>query len=242
MSRFRALALARKELYSSAHSPALYGTAVFFLLFLSVWFFYFENFFARNTASLRSFFGAFPLVFILVIPALTMKSWAEEGKTGTLELLLTLPFTEWDLTLGKFIPVFGSLVFFCALTLPVPLSVLPLGNFDGGVIAAEYLGVILLAASASALGNLLSALAKNQGGAFLGSAAALLGVMLMNQLVLILNLPGALAEGLNFFSLSFHFESFSRGLIDSRDLAFFVLSTALFLFLNTRVISYRRWS
>jgi ABC-2 type transport system permease protein len=242
MMMSRALALARKELYSAAHSPAFYGVGVFFLIFLSVWFFYFQNFFVRDIAGLRSFFAAFPLAFILVIPVLTMKSWAEERKTGSVELLLTLPFTEWDLALGKFFAVFASLLLLTVLTLPVPLSVLPLGNFDGGVIAAEYAGVVLLAASAAALGNLLSSLSKNQGGAFLGSAAALLTVMLVNQLVLILNLPGPVAEGINFISLSFHFESFSRGLIDSRDLAFFVLSTVLFLFLNTRVILYRKWS
>jgi ABC-2 type transport system permease protein len=236
------LSVTRRELYSAAHSPAFYGIGVFFLLFLSIWFFYFHNFFARNTAALRPFFAAFPAAFILVIPVLTMKSWAEERKTGAEELLLTMPFSEWDLVLGKFLSVLAELLFLTALTVPVPLSVLPLSYFDGGVIAAEYAGVILLAASAGALGNLLSALSRKEGGAFLGCAAVLLAMTLMNRFVLSQSPPETLAAALNFLSLSFHFESFSRGLIDSRDLAFYVLSTALFLFLNTRVFLYRRWA
>jgi ABC-2 type transport system permease protein len=237
----RALALARKELYSYSISPACYGTAVFFLLFTSVWLFYFQRFFAMDTAALRPFFASFPLVFILVIPALTMKSWAEERKTGTVELLLTMPFSEWDLVLGKFISSLGMLAGIMVLTIPLPLSLLPLGRFDGGVIVSEYLGALLLGSSATALGLFLSSLSKNQAGAFLGSAVVLLIIMLINQLTSVMNLPAALAEGINFFSLSFHFESFSKGIIDTRDLAFFVLTTALLLFLNTRVLLFRKW-
>ncbi|GHV69889.1 ABC transporter permease [Spirochaetia bacterium] len=237
----RLLALTKKEIFTQIHAPAFYGIALFFLLFLSIWFFNFQNFFVQNLATLRPFFAGFPLVFILVIPVITMKSWAEERKTGSAELLLTMPFSEWDLVLGKFLSAFTLVLILTALTLPVPLSLFPLGNFDGGVIFAEYIGVILLGASATALGNLLSSLSKNQAGAFLGSAAALLVVMLVNQLVLTLNLPDYLSSALNFISLSFHFESFSRGLIDSRDFAFFLLSTALFLFLNTLVLIYRKW-
>ncbi|MDR2186263.1 MAG: ABC transporter permease subunit [Treponema sp.] len=237
----RALALARKELYSCSISPAFYGVAVFFLLFTSVWLFYFQRFFSMDTATLRPFFAAFPLAFILVVPALTMKSWAEERKTGTVELLLTMPFSEWDLVLGKFISSLGMLAGIMALTIPLPLSLLPLGRFDGGVIVSEYLGALLLGSAAAALGLFLSSLSKNQAGAFLGSAVVLLIIMLINQLTSVMNLPAAAAEGINFFSLSFHFESFSRGIIDTRDLAFFVLTTALFLFLNTRVLLFRKW-
>ena len=237
----RALALARKELYSYSISPACYGTAVFFLLFTSVWLFYFQRFFAMDTATLRPFFASFPLVFILVIPALTMKSWAEERNTGTVELLLTMPFSEWDLVLGKFISSLGMLTGIMVLTIPLPLSLLPMGRFDGGVIVSEYLGALLMGSSATALGLFLSSLSKNQAGAFLGSAVVLLVIMLINQLTSVMNLPAALAEGINFFSLSFHFESFSKGIVDTRDLAFFVLTTALLLFLNTRVLLFRKW-
>jgi ABC-2 type transport system permease protein len=237
----RVLALTKKELYSQLNSPVFYGTAVFFLLFTSIWLFYFQQFFARNMATLRPFFAAFPLAFILVIPVLTMKSWAEERKLGSAEILLTMPFSEWDLTLGKFLSSLAMIAALLVLTFPVPLSLLPLGDFDGGVIASEYLGALLLGASAAALGHLLSALSKNQAGAFLGSAAVLLLVMLMNQFTLGLNLPPLLAEIINAVSLAFHFESFSKGLIDTRDLAYFILTTVLFLYLNTRVLLFRKW-
>ncbi|MDR2742646.1 MAG: ABC transporter permease subunit [Treponema sp.] len=237
----KALALTRKELYSQVNSPVFYGIAVFFLLFTSIWLFYFQQFFVRNMATLRPFFAAFPLAFVLVIPVITMKSWAEERKLGSAEILLTMPFSEWDLTLGKFLSSLAMIAVLLVLTLPVPLSLLPLGDFDGGVIASEYLGAFLLGASAAALGHLLSALSKNQAGAFLGSAVVLLLVMLMNQFTLGLNLPPLLAEAINAVSLAFHFESFSKGLIDTRDLAYFILTTALFLYLNTRVLLFRKW-
>ena len=237
----RALILTRKELRQYLNAPAFYGAAVFFLLFCSIWLFFFQRYFLMDQATLRPYFGIFPLVYILVIPVITMKSWAEERKTGTSELLLTMPFTEWDLVLGKFFSVFIVLGMMLLLTIPMPLTLSLLGHFDAGVIFCEYLGALLLGASASALGLLLSSLSKNQAGSFLGSAAVLMAVMLGNQLAFLLNLPHWLTQSINFFSLAFHFESFSKGLIDSRDLAFFLLSTALFLFINTRVILYRKW-
>ncbi|MDR0301390.1 MAG: ABC transporter permease [Treponema sp.] len=237
----RALVLARKEIYQYLNAPAFYGAAVFFLLFCSIWLFFVQRYFVMDQASLRPYFGIFPIVFIIIIPVITMKSWAEERKTGTAELLLTMPFTEWDLVLGKFFSVLAVLCMMLILTIPLPLTLLRLGSFDSGMIFCEYLGAFLLGASAAALGLLLSALSKNQAGSFLGSAVVLMAVMLVNQVTFSLNLPQGLAQLINFFSLAFHFESFSKGLIDSRDFAFFALSTALFLFINTRVILFRKW-
>ncbi|MDR0452328.1 MAG: ABC transporter permease [Treponema sp.] len=237
----RILALAGKELYSYANSPVLYGIVVFFLLFASIWLFNLQQYFARDTASLRPYFASFPIIFVLVIPALTMKSWAEERKLGSAELLLTMPFSEWDLVLGKFLSSLAVLLAILVLTVPVPLSLMPLGRYDGGVIFCEYAGAFLLGASAAALGHFLSALSKNQAGAFLGSVVVLLVVMFANIIPQSVDMPPAAASLVNFVSLSFHFESFSRGLIDSRDLAFFVLSTALFLYLNTQALLFRKW-
>jgi ABC-2 type transport system permease protein len=235
-------ALAKKELYSYLISPAFYGIALFFLLFTSIWLFNFQNFFTRDMATLRGYFIAFPLAFIIVIPGITMKSWAEERKMGSLELLVTLPFSEWELVMGKFLSCFTMLAAILVLTIPLPLSLLPLGRFDGGVILCEYVGALLLGAAATALGLLLSALSKNQVAAFLGGASVLVVIMLINQIPFTASLPPWLNAAVNFVSLSFHFESFSKGLLDSRDLLFFILSTVLFLFLNTRVILFRKYS
>jgi len=238
---YRAFTLARKEMYQYLFAPAFYGAAVFFLLACSVWLFYFQRYIQTNLATLRYYFDIFPIVFIFVIPVITMKSWAEERKTGTVELLLTMPFTEWDLVLGKFFSTFGMLCAILVLTFPVPLTLVGLGNFDIGLIVCEYLGALLLGASAAALGLLMSCLSKNQAGAFLGSASVLVAVMLIHQIPLSFDLPGWVARIVNFFSLTYHFEGFSKGIINTRDLAFFVLSTALFLFINTRVIMFRKW-
>ena len=236
-----ALALAKKELFSYLNAPAFYGAAVFFLVFCSVWLFFMNNYFRMNTATLRPYFSAFPLVFILVIPVLTMKSWAEERKTGSIELLLTLPFSEWDLVVGKFLAVFTMLVMMFVLTIPLPISLMPFGDFDIGVILCEYIGALLMGASAVALGLLLSSLSKNQAGSFVGCAVVLMVTMLINQFAIMLNLPHNLSAVINTFSLAFHFESFTKGLIDSRDVIYYALSTALFLFLTTRVILFRKW-
>jgi ABC-2 type transport system permease protein len=237
----RTAVLARKEIYAYCISPVFYGMGVFFLLFVNIWLFYFQHFFARDMASLRSWFAAFPPAFIIVIPAITMKSWAEERRGGTLELLTTMPFSEWNLVLGKFAAALAVLAVFLLLTLPLPLSLLPLGNFDPGIILGEYAGILLLGAAAVSLGLFFSSFSRNQAGAFLGGAVVLLSATLINQVPQVLNLPRVLADFINFFSLTFHFESFSRGVLDSRDLAFFILSTLLFLFLNTRVLLFRKW-
>jgi ABC-2 type transport system permease protein len=232
-------AIIKKELYTALHAPVFYGVAVFFLLFVSIWLFYLQSYFRLDSATLRPFFAAFPLAMILAVPALTMKSWAEERKIGSTELLLTLPVSEWELVLGKFIAAFVLLCSILVLTIPVPLTLAALGTFDAGVIAGEYIGTVLLSAAALSLGLLLSSLSKNQASAFLGSAVVLVVVMLINQAAA--RMPAPFSDFVNFFSLSFHFDTFSKGLIDSRDAAFFILTTFLFLFLNVRVLIYRKW-
>ena len=235
----RTLTLTRKELKSWIYSPALYGITVFFLLFVSIWFFYYRSFFAMNIASLQLFFEAFPFAFIAVIPVLTMKSWAEERKLKSEEILFSLPFSEWELVLGKFLSCFFLILVMAALTLPVPLSLVPLGHFDLRVILTEYFGVLLLGASASALGLFLSSISKSQAAAFLGTAAVLIVITLLNNFTP--NMSPGLAAFVNFISLTFHFESFSRGLLDSRNISFFALSAGLFLFLNVQVLIFRKW-
>jgi ABC-2 type transport system permease protein len=237
-----ALALFRKEIYSYSISPAFFGIAIFFLLFTSIWFFYLQGFFQRDQASMRTFFSAFPIAYVLVIPAITMRGWAEERKLGSIELLLTMPFSEWSLVLGKYAASLGVMAILLVLSMSVPLSVLPLGHFDGGVIATEYVGALLLASSAVALGLLLSSLSKNQVAAFLGGVAILIVIILINQVPWLANLPQGVNAAVNYISLSFHFESFSKGLLDSRDLFYFIFTTILFLFLNTRVLLFRKWS
>jgi len=238
----RVVALTRKELFSAANSPATYGIAVFFLLFTGLWFFLVQRFFALDTASLRSYFAVFPMAFTFVVPALTMKSWAEERKVGTDELLLTLPLSEWELVMGKFLAAYAVILAVLVLTLPVPLTLALMGSFDAGSIAGEYLGTVLLASAGVSAGLLLSSLASSQVGAFLGSVVFLLILTLINQVPQLLDLPAAAASLINYLSLAFHFEAFAKGVVDTRDVAYFILTTLLLLLLNTRVLVYRKWS
>ena len=236
----KCFALAGKELYSWFYTPALYAISFFFLIFISIWFYYLRHFFAMDSASLRPFFSSFPFAFAAVIPVITMKAWAEERKLGSEEILFSLPLSEWELVMGKFISCLVLVFAMLLLSFPVPLSLLPLGYFDPGVIFAEYCGALLLGASAAALGLFLSSLSKSQAASFLGTAAILLLTSAINNLST--HLPPTLTNLINYFSLSFHFESFSRGLFDSRDIMFFLLTAALFLFLNTRVLIFRKRS
>ncbi|MEJ5189725.1 MAG: ABC transporter permease subunit [Breznakiellaceae bacterium] len=235
------LALARKEIFSSLQSVSTYGVILFFLLFNNISFFYIQKYFSLNTASLRNYFTQFPLVFSMVIPALTMKSWAEERKVGTAELLLTMPFSEWDLVLAKFLSSFVLLLVLLLGTLGIPLTIMPMGKFDVGVIITEYIGALLLGSAAISIGLLWSALSKNQIGAYLGTLAILFSITLINQVATVFPLPETMANVLNYLSLAFHYEGFSKGILDSRDILFFGILTFLMLFINTRVILYRKW-
>ncbi|HUW41304.1 MAG TPA: ABC transporter permease subunit [Rectinemataceae bacterium] len=238
----RVLAIARRELRSSFNSPVAYGVIISFLLFTAVSLFFLSAFFTMNQADLRQYFDLMLKAFAFVIPAITMRAWAEERRTGTYELLLTLPFTEAELVLGKFLAAFALALVAILLTIPVPLAISLLGSFDPGVLVAQYLGVILAAGAAVALGQWVSSLAKNQISAFLGAAFAMIFLVFINALANFLQFGGVLAAILNWLSLAFHYEAFSRGVADSRDLAYFIAFGVLFLYLSTWNLTRRKWS
>lgn len=238
----KALILARREFGSALNSPIAYAVVLFFLVFTSVWFFFVQRFFLMDTASLRSYFSVFPIAFTLAVPALTMRSWAEERKLGTAELLLTLPFCEWSLVLGKYLASFAVVLTTIVLTVPVPLTISALGYFDPGAIFGEYVGAVLFGAAAVSVGQFASSLAKNQISAFFIGLVILLTATLANQALVIFELPAFTAYAIESLSLAFHFESFARGVLDTRDIAYFVLVAAFSLFLNVRVLLARKWS
>ncbi|NBC28515.1 MAG: ABC transporter permease subunit [Spirochaetes bacterium] len=235
------LTLFRKELASYFNSPIAYIVVVFFLVFTSVWFFYIQQFVAQDVASLRNYFAIFPIVFIILLPAVTMRSWAEENKIGTVELLLTLPFREGQTVAGKFLGAFALLGLTLVLTVPVPLTISPLGDFATGQIIGQYIGVMVLGSAGIAIGLFISSLSRNQITAFILSAVVLLFLTLVNQVNFILDLPEWLASVFNYLSLDYHFSSFEKGLIDTRDLVFYLALAALFLYLNTKVLVFRKW-
>lgn len=226
--------LVKKELGSYFNSPVAYILGLSFLLFMSVWFFFLLRFPARNLASLRGYFEVMPMVFIVLVPALTMRSWAEERKLGTAELLMTLPYREGHLAAAKFLGTFLLLAILIAFTLPVLVTVLPLGNFGAGEIIGEYIGILLLGAAAISIGQFASSLSTNQVSAFIAGFF----------LLLFFTLAGGLGGSAGFFgylSLENHFQSFRKGIIDSRDVGYFILMTLAFQYLTVKVLVFRKW-
>jgi len=233
--------LVRKELLSYFNSPIACILVILFLVFTSLWFFFFQNFAAQNLATLRGYFGIMPMVFILLVPALTMRSWAEERKLGTSELLLTLPYTELEMVAAKFLGAFLLLVLMLALTLPVPFTVLHLGHFERGEILGEYLGILLLGAAALSVGQFVSSLSTNQISAFVFGAAALVFFTLVDQVNSVLDLPEGMAAFFRYLSLDEHFQSFRKGILDTRDLGYFLLLSLVFQYLTVKVLVFRKW-
>jgi len=218
-----------------------YILGVTFLVFQGVWFFFLYRFPVMNEASLRGYFGLMPGVFTALVPALTMRSWAEEMRLGTAELYLTLPYREGELALAKLLASFLLLTLLLALTLPVPLTLSSLGDFDPGEILGQYLGILLLGAAAVSVGQFASVLTTNQMSAFLLGFFSLLALTTAHLAAGAPGLPDGAAGVFRYFSLSAHYESFRKGVLDSRDLVFFLLVPVLFQLLTVRVLVWRKW-
>lgn len=237
-----AIAVFRREMKSYFYSPIAYIAVIGFLLVSAVVFFFVQTFFAQNNASLRSYFGPMPLILSVLVPALTMRGWAEERKSGSYELLVTMPISEWSLVAGKFMAAFAVLALAFAATLPLALMVSAFGDFDVGVIAGEYFGILLVAASYSALGLAISSASKNQVSAFIFGFVALIALALLGNLSSWISLPLWLARLVNYVSVTSHFQSFTRGVLDSRDILYFAALCLGSLYLTAKGIALRKWS
>lgn len=233
--------IVKKELKTYFNSPIACIVFVVFLTATAVWFFLFNGFFTMNYASFRSYFSSFPFLFIIVIPALTMRLWAEEKKMKSDEILLTLPFSESQLVLGKFFGAFVLFLIMIALTLFVPFLVAFTGDFEPGELIGQYLGTALFGALCIAVGMFFSALSSNQISAFLVSILALAFLVLSGYFPMMIDVPDIVARVINTLFATHHFESFKKGILDSGDLIYFVGMTALFLYLNVRVLVLKKW-
>jgi len=233
--------LFRKEFRGSFNSPIAYIVLAGFLAFTAVWTFVINDFFAADIASLRGYFGIMPIVFVVLVPAITMRVWAEERRAGTDEILLTLPADESTLVLAKYASSLTLVLIAIGLTAFVPISVRRLGDFERGEILGQYIGLVLLAASGVAVGQFVSSLARNQISAFLFSSLILLALTLIGEVPAVVDLPDPIASTLNYISLDEHYRTFVRGIVDTRDIVFFVGLSALALILNTRSLVLRKF-
>jgi ABC-2 type transport system permease protein len=244
MSAWRAIrAIAKRELVAYFTSPVAYVFLVIFLLLTGFLTFTAGAFFERGEAGLASFFAFHPWVYLVLVPAVGMRLWAEERRAGTLELLLTLPVTAWQAILGKFLASWAFLAIALALTFPVVVTVNVLGDPDNGQILAGYLGSLFLAGAYLAITCLTSAMTRNQVVAFILAVVLCLFLLLagfspVTDLLARWASP-ALVDTVAAFSVVTHFDTFQKGVIDGRDVLFFVSVIGFSLFATGVVLRSR---
>ncbi len=232
--------IARRELAAYFQSPVAYVFLVIFLLLAGLFTFTFGGFFERGEASLAAFFGWMPWLFLFLVPAVGMRLWSDERRLGTIELLLTFPVTPWQAVLAKFLASWLFLAIALALTFPMVITANVLGDPDNGVIACGYIGSLLLAGAYLAVSSMTSALTRNQVISFI-LAVMLCVVLIMVGFNPVTDLlarwasPG-LVEAIAGFSVLSHFDGLQKGVIDTRDLLYFVSLIAFALFTTEAII------
>jgi ABC-2 type transport system permease protein len=236
------LIIARRELGSYFATPV---ASVFIVIFLvqGALTFNLGNFLDRNQADLQPFFAFIPWVFLLLVPAVTMRLWAEERRLGTIEMLLTLPITQTQAVVGKFLAAWAFCAIALLLTFPFVITVNVLGRPDNGVIACGYLGALLVAGAFLAVGSALSAATKNQVIAFV-LAVAVCFVFAVASYPLVTDFIGShspmLSDIARRVGVLDRFQDFTRGVVSLPDVIYFASFIVFFLFLNTVILEQRR--
>jgi len=237
-------ALFTRELRSYFATPVAYVFIVIYLVLMGTFTFYLGQFFERGQADLSSFFNFHPWLYLFLVPAISMRLWAEERKTGSIELLMTMPITAWQAVLGKYLAAWAFTGIALALTFPVWITVNYLGDPDNGAILAAYVGSMLMAGGFLAIGACLSATTRNQVIAFVITIVVCFG-FLLSGFPMVLDLfsgwaPQALVDGIASLSFLTHFANISKGVIDFRDLVYFGLLIGAFLYANTIVLQWKQ--
>ncbi|HZL58959.1 MAG TPA: ABC transporter permease subunit [Stellaceae bacterium] len=234
----------RRELASYFATPLAYIFIVIFLAMAGALAFFVGNFFDRGQADLQPFFSFHPWLYLVLIPALAMRLWAEERKSGTIELFLTLPISIGAAVLGKFLASWAFTAIALALTFPFWITVNVLGSPDNGVILASYIGSLLMSGAFLAIGAALSALTKSQVIAFVITAAACFLFTVSGSNIVLGFLtgwaPNDLVEAVASFSFLTHFNAIIRGVIELPDAVFFLSVIALFLFANAIIVDLKK--
>ena len=237
-------AIVKRELGGYFTSPIAYVFLVIFLLLTGFFTFTVGNFFERGEASLVSFFTWHPWLFLFLVPAAGMRLWSEERRLGTMELLLTMPITTWQAIVGKFLASWAFLALALLLTFPVVITVNHLGDPDNGVIVAGYFGSLLLAGAYLAVSCMTSALTRNQVISFIVSVVICLFLILagytpVTDLITKWANP-VVVEVIAAFSVMTHFEGFQSGVLDVRDVLFFISVIGFALFTTGVIIRNQR--
>jgi ABC-2 type transport system permease protein len=238
------MVILRRELASYFATPLAYVFILIFLVLAAALTFYLGNFFERGQADLVPFFNFHPWLYLFLVPAVSMRLWAEERKSGSIELLLTQPVTLWQAVLGKFLAAWIFVALALALTFPLWITVNYLGNPDNGAIFAAYLGSLFMAGGFLAVGSCMSALTRNQVIAFILTAVVCF-LLLLAGFPLVLDTvrgwaPQAIVDAVASLSFLSHFESIVKGVLDLRDLLYFSMTIAFFLLATAVVLDVRK--
>lgn len=238
------LAIFRRELAGYFATPVAYVFIVGFLLLAGIFTFYVGGLFERGQADLKPFFMFHPWLYVVLMPAVAMRLWAEERRSGTIELLLTLPVGLGGVVLGKFLAAWAFTAVALALTFPAWITVNLLGNPDNGVVLAGYVGSLFMAGGYLAISACLSALTRNQVVAFVvGVVVCLLFTVAGSPMVLDAVTgwaPRVLVDTLASFSFLTRFAAIMEGVIDLRDVVYFASLIAVWLFANTVAVDLRK--
>jgi ABC-2 type transport system permease protein len=224
-----------RELKAYFVSPIAYIVITIFLVFTG--FFFFKDFFYFNQAEMRNLFQLLPLMLSFVVPAVTMRLFSEEKQSGTIELLMTMPVTSLDTVLGKFLAGTAFSAIMLAPTLAYLVTLMIVGSPDFGPVIGGYFGALLLAGAYTAIGVLSSSLSKNQIIAFIMAWALNFSLWLLDKVTLFL--PSKLGF-LEYLGSDFHFQNIAKGLIDTRDIIYFLSIMAIAILVTVKIVDERR--
>ena len=235
----RTLTIAKREFRGYFNSPAAYIVVSLFLLLMGV--FFWTPFFLSNRASVRGMFDLMSVLLLPTAPALTMGLIAEEKRAGTIEILLTMPVRDTDVILGKYLAALGVLAVLLLCTVAYPISVSTLGNMDWGPVCNGYFAMLLQGGAMLAIGVLASSWTDNQLIAFFTSGMICFGFWIVSRFLPFIQPPG-LASVVEWISFDYHFQDMARGVLDTRNVVYFLSVIGFSLALAFRSIDSRRWS
>jgi len=190
---------------------------------------------------MRGFFVLMPWIFLFFVPAVTMKLWAEESKIGTVEILMTLPIRDYEVVLGKFLASLALLTVTIVLSFVIPISVIYLGDPDGGILISGYIGLLLMGGAYLSIGLFASTLTENQIVAFILGITVCFVLLVIGEDFVLFNAPNWLTPILGYLGLGVHYSSILRGVLDSRDIIYYVSLISFFLYLSTLAVESRKW-
>ncbi len=229
--------VAKREIRAYFNSPVAYIVVTVFMLLAG--YLYWSQLFLEKQTELRYYFSLTPLIFTFIIPAITMRLMAEEKGSGTLEMLITMPVRDWEVVLGKFLAGLAMLAAIVGMTVFYGITLALLGPVDKGPLITGYLGLLLMGGSYVAIGVMASSLTRNQIVAFILAFAISFAFFIFGQIVQYA--PEWLAPVLSFLSMGNHFESLSRGVVDSRDVIFYLSVMMVSLVIATASLESRKW-